>query len=910
MYLHTITSRPSLKSGLMAASSSKLLRRLLHAWVLAVGLLALASAAAHAQSQTYVTNSDDDTLSLIYTATHEIKNPPVRAIIPLRPAGDYRKYNPVATAVTPYRVEGNANGQFVYTTNKDVDSVSVVDTAKSKLVGSPIPIVCPPGSPAGCKTAPVAVATSGVRLNPVGGGCDPRNPLWRTFAYVANYASGTLSIIDSDPNSATFNTVVKTLKVGNGPTSVAIAKPTLEQVPEPGNGMFFTAGFYVVVTNSLDSTVSVIDADPSRSGNLCDKSGPPNGATFHTVVRTLDLSQATPAGRTPKAVAFDRFARWAYVVNAGSNNVTAIDTCPSSPTSQGACGPTNPPNHAPQYHTVTKSIPVGRNPSGIAITIDYTGTAKHKQFRAYVPNTDDDSFSVIDVEAGYTIRPNPTAPPNPNFQTEVFRCRPTDVACLKPGDKPTGVSVMYPDEDFVYITNYGSNTVSVIDSDPDSLGGPGGVIQYNHEVGRIKRGIGSYCPAPAPANAWCGHPVGITNTPRIPYAYVMNSGSKSISVVGASPQIGDPHPILETIQLGFNPYWVTLNRNQDFIFITDPAGGKVHVLNTLAQMEVGYTTENIGTPARIATPPDGWSAYVTSTDNSVYAVDTVDRSGPGGPGDPFVPGGDDDVTYLIPGAPNFAAKPVRLRKCSTGDPLTGDPTDGKGCTPRNDATQSSRIANVGRTLGGLDVHPDNFEGYVSSKDTDQVVIIDTHYDRTTWNMVLGTIQLPTGSGPVAVGFTHRGGRALVMNSNNTVTVLDTLTKAILKTIPVGTAPMAVAFNEGDQHAYVTNSGDGTVSVIDLRPTIGVQPNPAYLTVVAPHRSSPLLPFDGRRTVKVGDNPQDVFINLGERVAAYVVNKGSNSISIIDDQPYNDTFNSVLDTIKVGTAPVGIILTEP
>jgi YVTN family beta-propeller protein len=474
---------------------------------------------------------------------------------------------------------------------------------------------------------------------------------------------------------------------------------------------------------------------------------------------------------------------------------------------------------------------------------------------------------------------------------------------------------MYPDEDFVYITNYGSNSVSVIDSDPDSLGGPGGVVQYNHEVGRIKRGIGSSCPPPATADSWCGHPIGITNTPRIPYAYVMNSGSKSISVVGASPQIGDPHPILETIRLDFDPHWVTLNRNQDFIFVTDPAAGRVHVINTLAQVEVGFTdpktypAENIGVPVRIATPPDGWSAYVTSADNSVYAVDTVDRSGPGGPGDPFVPGGNDDVSFLIPGSPTFAAKPVHLRRCSTGDPLVGDLTQPqpeqppKGCTPRNDATQSARIANVGAQLGGLDVHPNTFVGYVASKGTDQVVMIDTHYDRITWNQVLGPIPLPAGSGPNAVGFTHAGDRALVLNSNNTVTVLDTRTNAILRTIPVGRAPMAVAYNEGDQHAYVTNSGDGTVSVIDLIAT-----SPTYLTVLRPPAGAPPMPPGG--TVKVGNNPQDVFINLGERVAAYVVNKGSNSISIIDDQPYSPTFNTVLDTIAVGTAPVGIILTEP
>jgi YVTN family beta-propeller protein len=143
-----------------------------------------------------------------------------------------------------------------------------------------------------------------------------------------------------------------------------------------------------------------------------------------------------------------------------------------------------------------------------------------------------------------------------------------------------------------------------------------------------------------------------------------------------------------------------------------------------------------------------------------------------------------------------------------------------------------------------------------------------------------------------------------MNSgDNTVSVLDTQPGSpsyhtILANIPVGKGPLTVAFGPVDSVAYVTNSLEDTVSVIDT----------ASNTVMA--------------TVKVGQNPQHVFINLGERTAAYVANKGSNTISIVDIQAANPTFDTVLDSDgcspakghpcsqAVGVAPVGVVLTEP
>src|ERR1041384_3084830 len=72
---------------------------------------------------------------------------------------------------------------------------------------------------------------------------------------------------------------------------------------------------------------------------------------------------------------------------------------------------------------------------------------------------------------------------------------------------------------------------------------------------------------------------------------------------------------------------------------------------------------------------------------------------------------------------------------------------------------------------------------------------------------------------VLVGFgansTFAQPRGYVANRlDNTVSVIDTATNAVIATMPVGSFPSAVAVTRNGSFAYVTNSGDSTVSVID------------------------------------------------------------------------------------------------
>jgi YVTN family beta-propeller protein len=76
---------------------------------------------------------------------------------------------------------------------------------------------------------------------------------------------------------------------------------------------------------------------------------------------------------------------------------------------------------------------------------------------------------------------------------------------------------------------------------------------------------------------------------------------------------------------------------------------------------------------------------------------------------------------------------------------------------------------------------------------------------------------------------------VVNNSDNTVSVIDPVSKNLVATIDVGSSPTGIAYNPSDKKAYVVNRGDNTVTVIDTlnhlaSGTVAVGPYPWYVAV--------------------------------------------------------------------------------
>ena len=141
---------------------------------------------------------------------------------------------------------------------------------------------------------------------------------------------------------------------------------------------------------------------------------------------------------------------------------------------------------------------------------------------------------------------------------------------------------------------------------------------------------------------------------------------------------------------------------------------------------------------------------------------------------------------------------------------------------------------------------------------------------------LGAPHVRTGLGPSAVVLDVPRATAYVANLlSGTVTVVDlrhcstTDTRgcpsAAVASITVGTAPDGLGVDGTRQTLYVANSGDGTVSVVDVRHCR------AGDTAGCRQRAV---------TAKVGNAPADVAIDSA-RATAYVSDTGANSLSVLD-----------------------------
>jgi YVTN family beta-propeller protein len=140
-----------------------------------------------------------------------------------------------------------------------IASINTGSGAKTCTV-SPDGSLCYTVSPDGDVVIPVDIAGEttypaiSVGDQPVAIVIDPSGK----FAYVANFNSGSVSVIDVDKNSATFNTVVATITVGTNPADLAI-------LPD---------GDRLLVANAGSDNVSVIDSDGSS-------------ATYRTVIASI-----------------------------------------------------------------------------------------------------------------------------------------------------------------------------------------------------------------------------------------------------------------------------------------------------------------------------------------------------------------------------------------------------------------------------------------------------------------------------------------------------------------------------------------------------------------------------------------------------------------------------------------------
>ena len=212
------------------------------------------------------------------------------------------------------------------------------------------------------------------------------------------------------------------------------------------------------------------------------------------------------------------------------------------------------------------------------------------------------------------------------------------------------------------------------------------------------------------------------------------------------------------------------------------------------------------------------------------------------------------------------------------------------------------------------------EVYVTNLAGNTVSVIST-----ATNTVVATIAV--GNGPSAPTSNDILKKLYVTNDNDdTVSAIDELTHAVVRTIAVGHTPITPTIDPVHRKVYVNNVADKTVSVIDsatdtVIATIASGQGQSgasnatanFITVSASyHRAYLPNAVDGTvtiidtdadvvtSTVPVGAKPVDAIVDAnGGNV--YVVNQGSNSVSILDAG-----HEAVVDALGVGTAPWRIV----
>jgi trimeric autotransporter adhesin len=229
------------------------------------------------------------------------------------------------------------------------------------------------------------------------------NPLTK-LVYVANNGNGTVSVVDSSRN-----TQVTTIAVQAAPWGVAV-DPATNRVYVSNSG----AGTVSVIDGTSNSVITTIGVGSSPR-NLTVSNGRLYVTNFNSntvsVISTATNSLITTinVGQGPVDIASNPAGSLIYVVNSFSSTISVIST---------------------SNNTVVSTISVGSNAQGIAVSPALN--------EAYVTLGTTNSLAVIDTTRNSVI------------------------ATIPVGASPKGVAVK-SGTNRIYVANNGSNTVSVVD---------------------------------------------------------------------------------------------------------------------------------------------------------------------------------------------------------------------------------------------------------------------------------------------------------------------------------------------------------------------------------------------------------------------------------------------------------------
>ena len=665
-------------------------------------------------STVYVANINSNNVSIINTT-----NNTAYANVPVGPS-------PLGIAITP-------NGATVYvaTSNNGNNNVSVINTTNNTAYAS----------------VPVGIYADGVAVTPDG-----------STVYVVNGGNNNVSVINT-----TNNTAYNSVNVGNNPTAFGQFIPTLITPT-----ITWTNPANITYGTSLSGTQ--LDATASVSGNFVYT--PPLGTVLsagqnqqlNTIFTPTDITNYTTASKTvfinvvPAVPALnitkianltsydhvDQVIGYNYtIVNTGNVNLTAPFTVTDNLTTVGYTAPLELQQGQNFTGTATYTITQSDYDKGSVTNLANTaGFYNNTQYTA--TNTTTITATGQNPALNITKIASPT-----NYSavgdliTYTYNVTNSgNVDILLPiniTDNRTG-NIQINNSKFAYITNSGSNTVSVIDTTTNSV------------------------TATVNANG-LNNPFGVAVTSDGSTVYMANNGNHNVSVINTTNNTA-----YISVNVGNNPFGVAVTPDGSTVYVTVSGTGynpgtTVSVINTTNN--TAYASINVGnTPYGVAVTPDGATVYVANEgSNTVSVINTSTNT----------------VTATV----NGFDRPIGLSITPDGTNVYVSNYNSNSVSVISTTNNTAYTSvTVGYGPAGVAVTPDGSTIYVTNAASNTVSVINT-----TNNTAYASVNV--GSEPQGVAVTQDGATVYVANYNsNTVSVINTTNNTAYANVNVGNGPIA------------------------------------------------------------------------------------------------------------------------
>jgi YVTN family beta-propeller protein len=309
----------------------------------------------------------------------------------------------------------------------------------------------------------------------------------------------------------------------------------------------------------------------------------------------------------------------------------------------------------------------------------------------------------------------------------------------------------------------------------------GGVLLYLNvrPSPRPATGSGGTASASAPASAPGSPPAG-TATP-------------TPVVANLFPASGGP-----PVSVGKSANFVAVAPNGQQLYVADPVGQQIVVVDTATNQVNGHIPISAGPPRFIAFgPAQAHRMYVSVWDDAKTIADVAVV--------------DTTTNHVITTIP-VDSKPM-LPAVSPNGKWIFVPTHDTNAVAVVDAATNKVVKKFGVPPNPHSVSftPDGSKAYIADHDSNLVTVVDTSTYAT-----IKDIQVPSSPHNVAVLPDPNLHLAVVAcYTANQAAVIDTNTNTVIKIVPVGREPQFVTFSADHRLAYVVNDDDNTISVIQL-----------------------------------------------------------------------------------------------